>query len=97
MGIKDIIARLKQKSSKFKEMEEDFRLQKKLERFMEEEREKSIKKNLEEFRKQRQKQDHETTMFKGKYIFKAPVTMLKNNDKLLSLKKSRTGGGMFFK
>lgn len=76
-----------------------------LERFYEEEREKSIKKNLDEFREHRQKEAMKTTVLGGKNMFKGhkeniasgPTTVLKNNDKLLSMKKGIKQKGMFFK
>jgi len=74
-----------------------------LERFYEEEREKSIKKNLEEFRKHRQEESMKTTVLGGKNMFKGKgnimsgeCTVLKNNNKLLSM-NHKTQKGMFFK
>ena len=74
-----------------------------LERFREEEREKMITKNLEEFRKHRQKESMKTTvlggtnMFKGKgNIMSGETTVMKNNDRLLSMKATKSKG-MFFK
>ena len=74
-----------------------------LERFHEEEREKTIKKNLEEFRKMRQKEAMTTTVLGGKNMFKGKgnicsgeCTILKNNDRLLSMNRTKQKG-MFFK
>ena len=74
-----------------------------LERFYEEEREKKIKVNLEEFRKHRQADAQKTTVLGGKNMFKGEqtimtgkATVLKNNDKLLSMNHKKQKG-MFFK
>jgi len=74
-----------------------------LERFHEEEREKMIAKNLEEFRKHRQKEAMTTTVLGGKFMFggkgsiaSGETTVLKNNNKLLSMKPMKQKG-MFFK
>jgi len=74
-----------------------------LDRFYEEEREKSIKRNLEEFRKMRQAEAMKTTVlagenqFKGKgTIMSSKATILQNNDRMLSMKKTKEKG-MFFK
>ena len=76
-----------------------------LERFYEEERQKAIKKNLQEFRDHRHKEAMKTTVLSGGDIFKGqkeniasgPTTVLKNNNKLFSLKKGIKQRGMFFK
>jgi predicted RND superfamily exporter protein len=76
-----------------------------LERFYEEEREKKIKQNLEEFRKHRQADSQKTTvlgggnnMFKGKgNMMSGETTVLKNNDKMFSMKSGSKQKGMFFK
>lgn len=74
-----------------------------LERFHEEERQKSIKRNLEEFRKHKQAESIETTvlsgpnMFKGKgNIMSGKANILNNNNKLLSMKATKSKG-IFFK
>ena len=75
-----------------------------LERFYEEEREKKIARNLEEFRNHRQKEAMSTTVLGGKFMFggkgniaSGPTTVMKNNDKLLSMKSGTKQKGMFFK
>lgn len=107
MGIKDIIERLKQKSAKFKEMEEDYRLKKKLEqkqkssnereleRFYEEEKQQKIKDQLAKFRKKRQGEGMKTTILQGKNIFKEDGHNILKSDKLNM--KTNLKGNMFFK
>tara|TARA_R100000789_G_C2993731_1_gene146827 strand:- start:486 stop:836 length:351 start_codon:yes stop_codon:yes gene_type:complete len=92
------------KMQKMLEEREKSSNERELERFYEEEREKQIKVNLEEFRKHRQADAQKTTvlagpnMFKGKgNIMSGETTVLKNNDKLLSMKAGTKQKGMFFK
>lgn len=68
-----------------------------LERFKEEERQAMIKVELEGYRKKAKAKQMETTVFNGKPLFKGGATILKNNHKLLDMKKSQEGGSMYFR
>jgi hypothetical protein len=124
MSVKDFLDRALKKDSRFKEVEREMKIQKmiedrmkpanerELERYLEEERQKSITKNLEEFRKLRQKEAQETTILKGKNIFKGHKNLLAqdksildngkgilNDKKLFTMGKGlkKQKGGLFFK
>lgn len=95
MALIDVIKRWgeknKEKSDKFKEMEEDYRLRKmledrqkssnerELERYYKKQKEESIKKQVEEIHKQQNKES-----WKGKNLFGGKCTILKEDKKILS-------------
>lgn len=100
MSIKDLIAKLKGKNEKFKEMKEDDRLtrileerkksanERELEKRYEAIRQDKINSQLEKFRKKDKIENRRSTMLdNNKVIFKAKATVLKNNPKLFAMKK----------
>jgi len=109
MGVKEFLAKALHKDGRFKELEREMRIQKiveqrqknsnerELEGYLEEERQKTIKKNLEEFRKAKTEEMWKSNLLEQKNIFKGHQSILKNNDKLFSMKSNKFKGGMFFK
>ena len=109
MGVKEFLSKALHKDGRYKELEREMKMQKillerqknsnerELEGYIEEERQKTIKKNLDEFRKAKTEEMWKSNILEQKNIFKGKQTILKNNDKLFSMKSKQFKGGMFFK
>lgn len=109
MVLKEIIAKMREKKERFKEMKDEDQMQetlatrkknsneRELDRFMEEERQKEIKIQLETFRMRRKDEARKENMLKGKNIFAGHKSILTDNKKLFSTRNNIHKGGMFFK
>lgn len=116
MGIASFIKRFtekkKEKSAKFKQMEEDYRLQKmledrqkssnerELERYFKEKREENIKKQLDKIHHQQTKENWKPTksiLDGGTPITRTDKPLLKEKNLFMNQKNIHQGGGMFFK
>lgn len=111
MGIRDFLARLREKKAKYKEYEEDMKVQeqyierkksaneRELERYEKEYRERAIKKQLDKYREAQKEEmefGHQILNTKNMYENEKPIIM--KQKRLFSSKSNlNTKGGLFWK